>query len=415
MLVSDTKVGCALRRGAAVGATVVAIVALAACGSSDSGGGSTSDAGSSSAAGPAIPDGPITIGNAIAQTGVMAPYDGGPATGLKVAVDEINATGGVDGHKLELVYADTQSDPAKGGAAALDVIEKGADVVIVTCDFDFGSAAAQAAISKGKLAMSTCGASTRFNPDVLGPLLFTQGTSTLWEGQVMAEWAYEVKDLRKAFLLQDTTLAYNEDLCKGMKSAFPKQSGASIAGEASFKGSDAKITSQISQIQQAKPDFIWLCAATPGGPSAIKQLRAAGVDVPILSGAGMDGSYWLSAVPNLSNFYYDTYGSIFGDDPRSEVNDFFEAEKKKTGKEPVTSFDMTGYAAGQSLKTAIERAASVDGAALSKSLETFSDEPLLTGPTTFDAKTHLPTGRPMAVIEVQDGKPAFVQMYPEKG
>jgi hypothetical protein len=58
-------------------------------------------------------------------------------------------------------------------------------------------------------------------------------------------------------------------------------------------------------------------------------------------------------------------------------------------------------------------AKSVDGMAMSKSLETFKNQPLLTGPTTFDGKTHLPTGRPMAIIQVQGGKPSFVQMFPE--
>lgn len=413
-MLSDTKVHRAVRRSLSLGAVAVAVIALPACGSSESGGDSTGASAASTGAKSAIPDGPIVIGSAIAQTGVMAPYDGGPATGLQVAVDDINAKGGVDGHPLKLIYADTQSDPAKGGGAALDVIEQGADVVVVTCDFDFGSSAAQAAISKGKVAMSTCGASTRFNPDVLGPLLFTQGASTIWEGEVMARWAYEVKDFRKAFLLQETTLAYNEDLCKGMKDAFPEQSGASIVGEESFKGADAKITSQISAIQSAKPDFIWLCSATPAGPSAIKQLRAAGVDVPILSGAGMDGSYWLDAVPNLSDFYYSTYGSIYGDDPRPEVNRFFQAEKEKTGKDPVTSFDMTGYAVGETIKAGVEKAGSLDGQQLAKAIETFTDQPLLTGPTTFNQATHLPTGRPMAIIQVQDGKPSFLQMYPPR-
>lgn len=403
-------------RALAATAILAGGLAVAACGSSNSSGGTDASAAgsksdSSAASAPALPAGPITIGSAIAQTGVMAPYDGGPATGLKVAVDDINAKGGIAGHKVKLIYSDTQSQPAKGGAAALDVIDKGAAAVVVTCDFDFGSAAAQAAISKNKVAISTCGASTRFNPDVLGPLLFTMGSSTISEGELMAQWAYKEKGWRKGYLLQETTLAYNKDLCTGMKKAFPAQSGASIVGEDTYKGSDVKIAAQISRIKAAKPDFIWLCAATPPGPSAIKQLRAAGVDTPILAGDAMDGSYWIGAVPNLSNFYFDTYGSIFGDDPRPEVNRFFRAEKRLTGKEPVTSFDMTGYALGQTLKVGIERAKSVDGKALSKGLETFKDEPLITGPTTLDATTHLPAGRPMAIIQVQNGKYSFVQMY----
>lgn len=400
-----------IRRGAsrlaALGVLVLCLGA-AACGSDD-----TSDSEARTAASsPPIPAGPIVIGQAIAKTGAFAPYDLGPDVGLQVAVDDINARGGIDGHKLKLVFADTQSQPAKGGAAAQDVMAKGARVVVVTCDFDFGSAAAQAAVAAGNLAISTCGASARFNPEVLGRLLFTMATSTTAEGELMGRWAYERKGWRRAFLLEDPSLAYNKDLCEGFEGSFEQQSGASIVGSATFKGTDTKFGPQIAAIKKADPDFVWLCAATPAGPTALKQLRAAGVDTPVLSGAGMDGSYWIEAVPDLSNFYFDTYGSIFGDDPRAEVNEFFAKEERKTGTPPVTSFDMTGYALGEALARAIGTAGSLDGEALADALETLRDEPLLVGPTTFTAESHLNGVRPMAIIEVQDGKFSFLELFP---
>jgi branched-chain amino acid transport system substrate-binding protein len=260
--------------------------------------------------------------------------------------------------------------------------------------------------------MSTCGASTRFNPDVLGRLLFTMGTSTIAEGEIMGRWAFEEKGWKSAFLLQDPTLAYNKDLCRGMKDSFPKQSGASIAGETTFKGTDPKFGAQIEAIKKADPDFIWLCAATPAGPTALKQLRAAGVDTPVLSGAAMDGSYWIKTVPDLSNFHYSTYGSIFGDDPREAVNEFVEKEKTLTGDPPVTSFDMTGYALLEAVKIAIEEAESADGNALADVLETFREKPLLTGPNTFTDDSHLNGVRPMAIVEVQNGKYRFDSLFP---
>ena len=87
----------------------------------------------------------VIIGAAIAQSGVVAPYDEGPAQAMEVAVEEINAKGGVLGKQLKIIYADTKSDIAYGGTAAQEVIDKGAQMVVVTCDYDFGSSAASVA------------------------------------------------------------------------------------------------------------------------------------------------------------------------------------------------------------------------------------------------------------------------------
>lgn len=390
---------------------LVAALALAACGSDDDGGQATA-----ASEGGGLPPGDIIIGSATARTGAFAPYDTGPATGLEVAVDDINKAGGVLGRKLKVVYADTQSDRAKGAAAALDVINQGAKLVVVSCDFDFGSGAATAAVGKGVLASSTCGASTKFNPNVLGPLLFTMSTGTPAEGEIMARWAWEKKKLKKAYVLEDPGFAYAKDLCSGFKKTWTELAGPdAIAASDTFKSTDAKISAQISRMKSSGADFVFLCALTPAGPTAIKQIRAAGVDLPILSGAAMDGSYWIKTVPGLSNFYFDTYGSIFGDDPRPEVNEFVAKEKAKTGELPATSFDMTGYALGQAFKLAIEKTKSLDGKKLAAALETFKDEQLITGPTTFTADQHLNGVRPMAIIEVQDGKHSFSEMFPEEG
>jgi branched-chain amino acid transport system substrate-binding protein len=391
-----------------VGAVLALAASASACGSDDSGSATPDSRGAS------IPDGPIVIGSATARSGPFAAYDTGPATGVELAVEDINRKGGIDGHQLKVVYSDTESDPTKGAAAALDVIAKGAKVVVTSCDFDLGSPAASAAVGKNVVSSSTCGASTKYNPNVLGPLVFTMSTGTLAEGEIMAKWAHEQKQFKTAYLLEDPGFAYAKDLCAGFEKTFTSLPGTKIVGKDTFKSTDAKISAQIARIQSTKPDFVFLCSLTPAGPTALKQLRAAGVDTPVLSGAAMDGSYWIGSVPKLTEFYFATYGSIFGDDPRPEVNEFVAKETKKTGKPPATSFDMTGYALVQALELAIPKAGSLDGPALAKALETFQGQQLITGPTTFTAAEHVNGVRPMAVIQVQDGKHSFVEMYPEK-
>src|SRR5258708_18476759 len=109
-------------------------------------------------------DNPIVIGAAIALSGPIAPYDEGPYKAMQVAIDEVNAKGGVLGRPLKLISADTKSDIAYGATAAQDVIDKGATLVVVTCDYDYGSAAANVANSKNLIAFSTSPGDPKFGP-----------------------------------------------------------------------------------------------------------------------------------------------------------------------------------------------------------------------------------------------------------
>ena len=104
--------------------------------------------------------------------------------------------------------------------------------------------------------------------------------------------------------------------------------------------------------------------------SAIRRIRAAGIDVPIGGGDSMDGSYWADAVPGLSDHYASSFGSIWGDDPRPEVNAFFDRYRAKYG-EPETSFPLNGYSVIQMLKVAIERAGSFDSDAVLAEMNKF--------------------------------------------
>ena len=94
--------------------------------------------------------------------------------------------------------------------------------------------------------------------------------------------------------------------------------GGKIVGRDTFKNDDPSIATQITRLRALNPapDVITLCSYTPGGASAVRQIRAAGINTPIASDNAMDGGYWLSAVPDLNNFYYASLGSVVGGDPR---------------------------------------------------------------------------------------------------
>jgi branched-chain amino acid transport system substrate-binding protein len=356
---------------------------------------------------PALAADPVIIGAAIARSGGIAPYDEGPAEAMEVAVDEINAKGGILGRPIKIIYADTKSDIAYGATAAQEVIDKGAQMVVVTCDYDFGSAAASVADSTGLIAFSTCAGDPKFGPSGIGPNAFTMATGAPGQAVAMAEWAYNVKGWRTAYVLMDTTIAFDATWADFFKRRWSELAGADgLIGEDTFGGEDPQIASQITRIKALpkQPDFIVLASFPPAGVSATRQLRAAGINQPLLGSESWDGAYWLEGVPNLTDFFYVTYGSVFGGDPRPDVQAFMDKFKAKWNKLPVTSHAITGFSVIEAWTRAVERAQAFDTDKVRDELQKFKDEPLLAGPTTYTQDQHINMQRDLLLMQVKDGK-----------
>jgi branched-chain amino acid transport system substrate-binding protein len=377
-----------LRRHVVVVVICVAVVTTAC------GGGSSGDKAA---------DGPIVIGTANSLTGVLAPFEQAINDGMDIAVDDINAAGGVDGRKLEVIHVDAKSDLNLSATAALEVIEKGAQVVVPMCDADFGAPGARAANGKGILAI-TCAGAPGIGRQTIGPLTFNTYTGSPTESAIDAEYAYKTKGWRKAYFLCDRILEYTKVVCEAFKARW-KGLGGAVTGEDTFLQSDVSIASQVTRLVNApKPDFVVL-GSYPGGSPAIKEIRAA-YDGPIVLSAAYSGTFWLKATPHLSNVWVAAVGSSYGDDPRAEVNAFFRAYEKKTGAPAVVdSYPLLGYSLVQTIAKGIEIAGTTDGAKLAKALETFRDVALLAGPTTYTESCHVPVKRSLLIIRYEDGKP----------
>lgn len=389
-------------------ASAAIALALAACGSTSD---STTTGGESEAA--SLPKGPIVIGMAIARSGFVAPYDLGPAKGAELAVAEINAKGGVLGHPLELVYGDTKSDRAQGTSTSLELLAKGAKVMVVTCDFDFGSPAAIAATSKKVVAISPCAGASSFDVATLGPLAYSLGTKGAADGANGAQFAYD-QGYRKAYIWQDPSIAYVKELCSSFRSAFSAKPGASVVGASTIQQQDTSFEVQIEELRTSGADFLELCSYNPGAATALRRLRAAGIDIPVVSGASMDGSYWLEAVPELTNFFFNSYGLIGGNDPRQPVNEFFADYKARFGELPPTSYALSGYATIELIAKAIETAKTTDGPELAKAIDSLGSHETIIGPTGFDASHHIVSVRPTLFMSIDKGKFEPVALYQQE-
>jgi len=231
----------------------------------------------------------------------------------------------------------------------------------------------------------------------------------------LAEWGYEEKGFKTAYLLVDDTLEFTKQSAYGFKTRW-EELGGKLLGEDTFKQEDQSVASQINKIKSLseEPEAVYLTSYMPGQASVIKQMRAAGLNMPILSEEDVDGDYWKEAVPNVSDVYYATYASIYGDDPDEQINEMVERFEAKEGKLPETSAFLTGYALVQAVAKAVEgTGGSTDGTELQEQLETFEEEPLLLT-TSFDDKYHITLNRELRIMQIQDGKTSFVETWTPK-
>lgn len=365
-------------------ATVAALVAL----TSASSGGAQASAGNR-----------IVFGMPIALTGPINFFDGPFHNGAQLAVNHINKKGGVLGRKLEIITADTKSQIPQGTFVAEDVISKGAQFILPTVDFDYGGAATRVASKHHLISMTEVG-DPRYGRKGLGPLVFNIYQATPTEGATISEFMSQ-QGWKRPYLLTDTGLNYTKTLCHYVKESWR----GTIAGEATFANSDPSIASQLARIKAANAHVIVLCSYPPGGATATRQIRTAGLKVPIVGGVTMEGTYWLGADPGEDNFYALAGGAIRGD-PNPARARIFSEYKSTFGKLPPDSNAvLSGYSVIQAISIAIARAHSTSTNAVKAQLEKFHDVPLAFGPTTWTPTCHIPLGRPYVIVKFENGNP----------
>lgn len=354
----------------------------------------------------------IVIGFATAQSGFMLAYDQGAQEAAILAIEKINAAGGVNGRKLKWIVADTKSDRVQGAKAGLDVIRQGADLVVASCDYDWGSPAALAAQNAGKVSFFLCAEDAKAGIEGVGPYSFTASIAAPVQGATMAEWGFKKKGWKTGYVLLDETAEYNKSVCAGFDWMMPKV-GGKIVGRDTFKNDDPSIASQITRLKGVSPppDVIMLCTYVPGGASAVRQIRAAGINIPIANGMSMDGTYWTEAVPNLSEFYVPTQGSIYGNDPDPKVEEFNKAFAERWKQRPPSSYTYPGWVMIELYTEAVKRAGSTDTAKVVAELEKFKDFPTRFGPRTFTHTLHIQDTARYEIMGFNSGKPAPIEYW----
>jgi branched-chain amino acid transport system substrate-binding protein len=359
---------------------------------------------------------PIVIGWAFDSKGAMAPFDNPALAAAQLRVKQINAKGGVGGRPLKINTCDTQGNkPPIAKACALKLIGAGANVIFTTCDVDFAAPVVQEALNRGILAVAPCIGTDQMGPKrfgAKGKLAFSFGNVAQDEGSAMAQYAWG-RGWHTASLATDTVIVYFKNVVQAFKARFTQLGGKIVDEETyqdpAFGGNN--VQNAVSRLNSKKADVIVTSTAGAFGALAtfVTGLRSLGNNTPILNSWAGDGTYWLPKDPQVTNYYFVTFASAFGNDPNAAINKLAKQVKAGTG-----GF-VTGSAAIDGVAAAIRRSGgSTTGSTLAATLEKFKKVPTLSGLVSFSPTLHTVFGRQYRVIRIQDNKPRVVGLVVAK-
>lgn len=379
--------------------TVLAGV-LAGCGDTEEGGSSNGGSGSSGDT--------IKIGANLELSGAVASYGSSINDGAKLAIDEINADGGINGKKIEYVAVDNKSDNAEAVTAAIRLAEQEKVVAMLGPATSGNATAIVQTAGQFKVPMVTASGTAEtvtVNGDgKVNDYAFRTCFIDPFQGIVAANFASEELQAKNVAIYMDST----SDYAKGLAASFKKQieeNGGKVVKEEAYVTDDVDFKSTLTNIKSANPDFVFIPGYYEEVGLIVKQARELGIDVPLMGADGWDSPTLveLAGADSLNNTYITNHYS--SGDPDTKIQEFVAAFEEEYSEQP-NAFHALGYDTVYYLKDAIERAGDeVTGEAIQKALAETKDLSLITGTFTVDEK-HNPV-KSATVLEFVDGSQVF--------
>jgi branched-chain amino acid transport system substrate-binding protein len=355
-------------------------------------------------------DDTIVIGGAMCQTGVQAPLDTPGVLGAQVAVKYINDHGGLLGKKVEFTNIDGKSDPVTVGNAAVELIDKGADIIMTPCDFDFGSPASREAQEAGLVGISACASDPLYSSWSLGDKQFTLSMWNTTMGATAADFAFKEKGWKTAYVVTDQFIAYTKSLSKYFIAQF-KANGGEIILEDTYTNGDNDFSAQLARLKALgkKPDVMFISSYGQDIAFITRALREVGYNAPVLGGDAYDDPALHAALGEAhGNEVYFVTHTFMTPEAHPDMKKFIDLYTEMHGKAPDTAFVATGWDTVMLMAEAIKAAGTTDGAAVAKALEDGQFK-LLTGELNYGTaeEGHVPD-KAAVMVELKGGKPTFL-------
>jgi branched-chain amino acid transport system substrate-binding protein len=329
--------------------------------------------------------------------------------GVRMAVDEINAAGGINGRKVEIIVEDDQGQPQQASTVVTKLINQDKVVAIIGEVASSNSLAAAPRAQEAKVPMITPSST---NPKVtqVGDYIFRVCFTDDFQGAVAAKFAANTLKARKAAILGD----FNSDYSKGMSQYFVQEftaSGGQIVGQQTYTQTDADFKGQLTAIRALAPDVIFVPGYYGQVGVIAKQAKELGITAPLLGGDGWDSPKLFEMGGDARNGAY-MVNHYSTDDPSPAVQRFVAAYKAKFGAVP-DAIAALGYDAMNVLADSIKRAGSTDSAKLRDAIAATNGFAGVTGSININSSRD--AVKPAVVFELRDKKLVYKETIQPPG
>jgi len=370
----------------AVGAWLVSC----GCGKESAGGGSAADQ--------------IKVGEYASLTGKEAAFGQSSHKGTALAIEEINAAGGVLGKQIDLITEDDQSKQGEAATIVRKLISRD-KVVAILGEVASGRSLEAAPICQPNKIPMISPSSTNPRVTETGDYIFRVCFTDPFQGKLLSDFAKKTLNASKVAVLSDVAQAYSVGLAQYFKEPF-LAGGGTIVADQKFSSGDKDFKAQLTGIKAANPDAIFVPSYYTEAALISLQARQLGITIPIFGGDGWEAQelIQLAGGEALKNTFYSTHFSSVKETP--EVQKFVKAYGAKYGGEIPDAMAALGYDSAMVLADSIKRAGTTEGPKLRDAVAAV-DFVGATGRTKLNAQRDAP--KAAVIVTVENGKFKFLQ------
>jgi branched-chain amino acid transport system substrate-binding protein len=327
----------------------------------------------------------IKVGLVVPLTGDVKTFGESTRNGAMLAIDEVNAAGGINGKQIAVVATDDKNDPTETSNAGAKLIDMDRVVAVIGSVSSKCSVPLSDKCQNARIPMIT---PTSTNPKVTvgedgkrKDYVFRACFIDPFQGTVGAKFARDSLKAKTAAVMYDVGNDYSKGLADYFKAAF-QQGGGKVTAFESYAKDDVDFSALLTKIKQFVPDVLFIPDYYNKVGLIAKQARQLGVKAVFLGGDGWDS-------PDMAKIAGDAiYGGYFTnhyspDDPRPEVQEWVKKYQAKYGQKP-DALATLGYDAALLLIQALKNAPNAKPEEIKASLGAIKDFPCVSGKITFD-------------------------------
>jgi len=344
------------------------------------------------------------IGAVVSATGPAAPLGEPEKKTLEMIEEQINEAGGIDGHKIDIIIEDDESDPKNAAVAVSKLIDEEGVIAIIGGTITPSTLAMKPETEKAKIPHMAMAAGV---PITATPneWIFRTAQSDAVAVQKVIDYLSDTLKIKKFAILNDAN-AFGQSGAEELKKLAPK-AGLEVVASESYKTEDTNVTAQLTKIKGTDAEVIVVWGTNPGPAIAAKNMKELGMTIPYVGSHGIANKTFIDLAGSASEGVVFPAGkilvpsSVTGE--QADVIEKFLADYKAKYNANANSFAGHAYDAIHILLKALENVGS-DNEKLRAEIEKTSGFNGISGVFNYSKEDHDgTTTSDMIMVEVKSG------------